>query len=776
MICPFLSAERLRSIFVRCWLVVAFSVPAISAETNQLWAPAQDQIYLQELNRKIPFSEPVQWVAVHRDKVWLVASGQLHQLQGNDIVKIQSPTENIHLLRALDDRLWLGGSQGLYEWSGNSWNQVTSAKIVDLCLHRGLVHMATRDDIFRLDGDQLNNIKPSGGYLSSDTTVVQEDFSQILADPVRIGPIDRIDSYSGTLYLLGRHRLSLLDGDTFFPNPIDWGTLPGNASQDMLVQGSRLFIATNRGLAVLRGMAVQTLDGSNRFPLEETTCLAAGFAGDLWIGTTSGAIRSVDGQFHYFGADHWLPGDGVNHIAVTDHSVYIATDKGLGIIEYRPYTLQKKADYYEKQLERWGHLRMGFAHKLYWSDQHQQWLREISDNDGGHTAHYLAAMCYKFAVTGSPEDREKAVDAFRAMVWLESITPSPGFIARAIWSKQADLGQRSERGSGGLPAKWYDTEDGLWQWKGDTSSDEVNGHMYSVSLFHDLVASGEEKQRAAEHLARISSHIIDNGWVLRDMDGKPTRWGRWDPEYLLRPYGQISQGLNGLEAQSYMWTAWALTGDSKFKEGLDQLIQWRYHTFTVRHKHVFPPDTIVPWDDELAYRSLYPILRYTDDPYLYSIYRRALERSHEMLRCKKLPHFNFVYGAMTGNDFDLETSVQHLREWSLDLVSHRYRNSHRRDLQEEPDYPIYTIGTRAISPREKEAQWGSRTSVAIDGGQASRGVTPAIGWLEDYWMGRYYGFILPPTERASELLEAKDSEIPDGGAEPYSGPDRPERT
>src|SRR5690606_30443975 len=97
--------------------------------------------------------------------------------------------------------------------------------------------------------------------------------------------------------------------------------------------------------------------------------------------------------------------------------------------------------------------------------------------------------------------------------------------------------ERSTGGSGGLPAKWYQTEDGKWWWKGDTSSDEVNSHYYAVALFHDLAAKGDEKAIAARHLARITDHIIDNGWILRDLDGGPTRWGRWDPDYLLRPYG-----------------------------------------------------------------------------------------------------------------------------------------------------------------------------------------------------------------------------------------------
>ena len=116
-----------------------------------------------------------------------------------------------------------------------------------------------------------------------------------------------------------------------------------------------------------------------------------------------------------------------------------------------------------------------------------------------------------------------------------------------------------------LPAKWYPTKDGKWFWKGDTSSDEVTSHFYAVALFYDLVAAGKEKEMAREHLKRIASYILENGWVLNDMDGKPTRWGQWNPEYLLRPYGFADRGLNGLEALTFMETAFHVTGDEKFK-------------------------------------------------------------------------------------------------------------------------------------------------------------------------------------------------------------------
>ncbi len=680
--------------------------------------------------------------------------------------------KGVRRLLSLAGALWAATDTGAFRYAGITWEKVDAGRFTDFCLHLGQVFGATSDDVFRFENGHFVNIRPPGGYFSSDITLVMEDFSQVLPDPVQIGPVERIASYSGTLYLLRPGRLVLLDGKTLVTDCMDWGTLPSSTTRDMLSL-SRLYIATDRGLAVLRGMAMTTLRGADRLPFEDTTCLAEGFDGDLWIGTSRGAIRKVGEEYHYFGAQHWLPGDYVRDIAVGDRVVYIATDGGLGIIRYEPYTLLKKAAYFERELDDWGFKRLGFVHKLYWSGDKDGWLREISDNDGGNTSHYVTAMAFKYAVTGDERARQEAVDAFRAMVWLDDITPKPGFIARAIWSVKGDKGERSTRGSGGLPAKWYPTDDGLWQWKGDTSSDEVNAHIYSVSLFHDVAAKGAEKERAQQHIANIASHIMDNGWVLRDMDGKPTRWGRWDPDYLLRPYGFESRGLNGMEAQTYMHTAFALTGDKKFQQGLAQLLKWHYQTYSVRQRLTFPPDQVAPWDDELAFFCYHPLLSYARDPELRSIYLRSLERSWEIIRLHQIPFFNFIYGAHTGNDCEVPQAVRHLREWSLDLVNHSYHNSHRSDLATPHGYMTYSGGTRAISPRESDAKWGDRNPLQYDGGENGKSVTPPLGWLEDYWMGRYYGFIEAPKSQDPALISVGERTGPRHGAAPYDGPPRP---
>jgi len=748
----------------------------VAAAEQRLWKPVADRVYLQEVGEKVKTDKPVTGVAACKGDAYAIVGGGLRVLRGGALAEVANAPKSLSLLRATKDALWAVAASGTYRLADGKWTRVTETPFVDLCLHGGSLYGATTDAVFRWNGrtqpGAFVDIKPKGGYLSTDSTVIMEDGSQVLADPVRVGPILRLASYSATLYILQPGRLGLISGKTFVTNPVDWGQPASRNTRDMLAYGSRLYIATDRGVAVLRGMALTALRGTDGLPCEDTTCLAMGFDRDLWIGTTRGAIRKLGDEYHYFGADHWLPGDNVRDIAVGDRAVYIATDAGIGIIRYVPYTLLKKAAYFERHVDEWGHKRLGFMHQLYWAGK-EGWLREISDNDGGHTAHYLAAMSFKYAATRNEKARQQALDAFKAMVWLDDITPKPGFIARAIWSVKADKGHRATRGSGGLPAKWYPTPDGLWWWKGDTSSDEVDAHFYSVSIFHDLVARGAEKARAKKHIAQMASHIIDNGWVLRDMDGKPTRWGRWDPKYLFRPYGHEARGLNGMEAQSFMRTAAALTGDAKYEQGFQQLLKWGYHTHTVRQKLIFPPEGVVPWDDELAFRAYYPLLRYTQDPDLRSIYLRSIERSWEVMRMQHLPFFNFVYGGLTGNDCEAEKAVKHLREWSLDLLSHNYRNSHRCDLGPEPGYVPYQGGTRAMSPRETQAKWGSRSALGYDGGSNGRVATAPVGWLEDYWMGRYFGIIKAPETKDARVISLKKRPLVQRGAKPYDGPPRP---
>lgn len=750
--------------------------PFLRGPEARHWQPVEDRVYLQEVGVQVATPGPVLTVAVLEGSLFAGLEDGLHRLQGDALVRVAGDTGAVRRLRVVDGVLWILADGGLHRWMGGAAARVADGAFVDVAQVLGATHAATRDAVYRWDGATMAPIEPADGYKSTNTTFHMEDGTQILPRPERIGPLTRITEFGETLYGLRPNGLVLLDGEVVDTRAAEWGMLPHGETRDLLAVGNRLYVATERGVGVLRGMALTVIDGAAGLPYEDTTCLARGFADDLWIGTTWGAARMVDGEFHYFAGRRWLPNDRVRDIASGADAVYIATDGGLGIIRYEPYTLRKKAAYYERLMDEWGHKRLGFTHKLWWDEASGEWIREITDNDGGFSAHYLVAMTYKYAATGDRQAREEAVRAFDALKWLEEITPIEGFPARSIWSV-ADPGKRSDHGSGGLPARWVETPCGNFAWKGDTSSDEIGLHYYATAIFHDLAARGAEKDRAKEHVARITRHIIGNGWKLVDMDGQLTRWGRWDPEYLQRPYGMYARGLNGMEAQAYAQTAIALTGADEFRAGLRQLIDWRYHEHTVRQKITFPPDYVTPWDDRLAFTSYYPLLKYAEDPRLRSIYRRSLERSWEVKRIEEHPWYNFLYGAMTGNDCEAGVSVATLRAWPLDLVSHSYRNSHRADLRAKPGYVPYSPSPRhnspkAISPRESEPKKLDATVLSLDGGSGGRMANTPNAWLESYWMGRYYGFITAPTTKDAALIDVERRAPRQLGAKPYDGPTR----
>lgn len=738
---------------------------------KKLWRSQPDRVYLQEVGHRILTDKPVTAVAKWDGRVWAVVDGKAHVLTEQGLQPAGGAPEGIEFLDVLNGSLWAGAADGLYIHKGGGFHKADSRTYVGLCVHRGAVHGATKNGMYRYEEGKMVPVEPEGGYWSARANNIMEDGTQVLPDPVEWGSLLGLASYSETLMGLSPGNLSVLEGRVINKAFVDWGRLPSYDTRDILSVGSRVFIATDRGLGVLRGSGLTQLTGEQGLPIEDVTCLAKGAGTGIWIGTSEGAIRYTGGDFHFFGHQLWLPGPRVYDIDFEDNTAHIATSGGLAMIEYVPCTLAGKAAFYERHLREWGHKRLGFVSSLRWSSQHGQWTRVISDNDGSKTGDYLAAMSYKYAVTGDETAREEAVDAFEALVWMDEITPKPGFIARAIWGP-GDKDHREQRGSGGLPADWYETDAGWW-WKGDTSSDEVTGHFYAVALFHDLAAKGEEKQRAAVHLGRIAKHIVENGWVLRDMDGEPTRWGRWDPQYLLRPYGMGDRGLNGFEAQAFMITARELTGDAMFQRALEQTIDWGYTNYTWRQKIAFPPDRIVSHDDRLALQCYHPVMRYVKDPELRALYMRSIERTWGMKRIEHMAWWNYSYGAITGNDCDAAEAAQYLREWPLDCTSYSYKNSMRHDLEPEPGYPVYYGETRALSPRETGVVRGSRRHLRLNGGRGGNGVTDPSAWLMDYWMGRYHGFIEAPAADVPDLPSVTPPEKRPPGAPVYDGPPRP---
>jgi hypothetical protein len=743
------------------FLVLSHIPGHAAAPSERRWQPVSDEVFLQEVGRKVSSPVPLTSVAVVEDTVFAGSASALFRLRGSELAEVGPVRQSVQRLVSVESALWVLTGRELHRFQSNSWNRISAEPATDVCEHLGETVVASGHRLWQVRDNKLEPL-----------TSAQSPF-----------PITRVVSHNETLYLLGPGRLTIFDGARFGARNVwnwsaeevwDWGELPSWNTRDALSLGSRLYIATARGLGVLRGMALTTLRGEEGLCYEDTTCLASGFMGDLWIGTSRGAIRHTGGQFHYFAGQRWLPNDRVNAIASSPQAVFLATDGGLGVIEYEPYTLLKKASYYERHLEEWGQKRLGLVHKLEWDETLKQFVRESGDNDGGYSCDYLAAQSYRYAITKDPEARREATNTFHTIRWLEAMTGIRGFPARSVWAKN-EVGHKAMHGSGEAAAEWHDTGDGQFEWKGDTSSDEICAHFYAMAIFLELAAQGEEIQQAKAFLSRVAGHLLEHGWKLIDLDGLPTRWGRWDPQYFGQAgEGNAARGLNGLEILSFIKTAEALTGEPKFAQGYQELVKLGYPEYTLRQKCTFPPGDVLHFLDHLAFLCYRNLLKYETDPKLRSLYRRSFERSWEIKRIEQAPWFNFIYGALTGNDCEVQPAVAHLREWPLDLVIYSYENSQRADLRTPAGYVAYAGGQRPFSPREREPILWDNWTMKADGGTGGNDVVQPASWLLAYWMGRYHGFIEPPSVTDPVLLGVEPNRGRALGARPYAGPPRPD--
>jgi hypothetical protein len=499
------------------------------------------------------------------------------------------------------------------------------------------------------------------------------------------------------------------------------------------------FARLTGGQVKLHRGASQPPPAGRIMPHPEVTVVAPGDAPVVWVGTRRGAVRyaAADLPAEYFAGLRWLPDDHVTGIGLEagGRVVWIETPQGLSRIEYRPMTLAAKARVFKERV-RARHVRHGLT-----ADSRLRVPGDVassqtvsSDNDGLWTAMYLAAECFRYRVTGESEAREYAREGIRALMRLEEITGIPGFPARSLIKIGVDEQPRD--------GEWHTTPDGQWRWKGDTSSDEIVGHYFAYAVYYDLVAEEDEKRAIRGVVGRITAHILDHGYHLVDVDGKPTRWGWWAPEEIWADPDET--GLRALHLLSHLRVAHRITGDPKFQAASDDLVaRHRYHLLT-RNQKINIPGRVNHSDDELAFLSYYPLLLYEKDPKLRAVYVESLERSWQVERPERNPLWNFIYAAGSGSaDYDRAESLRTLREIPMELISWTVANSHRRDVPADPASDRFRRpqGLVVLPYDELPMTKWNGNPYRLDGGDGGRGEDDGAYFLLPYWLGRYHHLI-----------------------------------
>lgn len=125
--------------------------------------------------------------------------------------------------------------------------------------------------------------------------------------------------------------------DPFFSHWQTFGVeegLPSEKVMSVLVDGDAVWAGTERGLARVRGEAVEVYGTDRGLPFPVVTALARDpVSGDLWIGTMGGLARLSGGRIDaYTQLDSGLANDVIYGVGVVDETVWIATAAGLSAL------------------------------------------------------------------------------------------------------------------------------------------------------------------------------------------------------------------------------------------------------------------------------------------------------------------------------------------------------------------------------------------------------------------------------------------------------------
>lgn len=440
----------------------------------------------------------------------------------------------------------------------------------------------------------------------------------------------------------------------------------------------------------------------------------------FWTRRERGARRDQ----RLFHSKRFLPCDSVLGFSeAVKGRVRVHTSCGDSEIWFEKIRLADKAKHYEAIALR--HDRHGFV-----ADSHNG--KNLSnDNDGLWTAMYAVAKLFEYKSTGSAEALARAETATRAVLFLEKITGIPGYPARSYIDTNEDKPR---------DGFWYWTEDRKFQFKSDTSSDEIVGHFLLFAVAWDLLPEGALRQDVRATCIRMIDYILRNNYNLMDRTGKPTRWGRWTLEYFASTDGKEDSPLNALELISFLRTAHHVSGDMRYEGELKKLIEEMGYLKIAGQLQELRGE-INYSDEELAMLSFYPLLVYEKNPVYRKGILKALDDWFGNMRRQKNPLWNAIYELGKGEDKKLrEAAIETLERLPLDLTNWTVENNWRKELPlvGTPD----RFGRRETSvllpPDERRIMKWNGNPFNLDGGNDGNSEDDGTIFLLPYWMGRYH--------------------------------------
>jgi len=558
--------------------------------------------------------------------------------------------------------------------------------------------------------------------------------------PAPAGKIISVYSSSGIFYLLTNEALYKLSDNHFEK------LHAGKDIKSVCFRNDEIILATSNGY-----YGISSITADTTFPLQiklpvTNIDFLTTINNNIWAATSQGAfMHEPVGIYRYYASQRWLIEDKVIEIASDSKAnAYMLTASGVSKVEFFYHTLANKAQYFQDKI-RQRHIRYGFIANVTLEKAGDLSTARMTDtdNDGLWTAFYLGSQAFRYAVTKDKEAKRYAWEAFEAYERILSVNPLKGFPARTFERKGFKYSD---------PERWHASQDPEWEWKGTTSSDEFVAYIWVASVLHEMVAETEsEKKRVEDFIDKIMNHIISNNYYFIDMDGKPTLWGRWNPEYINSfPETVGDRKLGSTTIIAGLQLAYDLTGKEVYKTEADKLMnEYGYlKNMLVSYKKIgHTPGTLHMgidlgdggWnhsDDEMAFLTYWVLYRHAFTPELQQQYASIIRDHWQIEQPERNALWNLI-SLGTCKSFDEASAFWHLREFPMDLIRWNMKNSHRKDIELLPSNFRKQLTKDLLSPEETPLQRHNSNAFVLDGGEGGKTELAGDEYLLPYWMARY---------------------------------------
>jgi hypothetical protein len=127
-----------------------------------------------------------------------------------------------------------------------------------------------------------------------------------------------------------------------------------------------------------------------------------------------------------------------------------------------------------------------------------------------------------------------------------------------------------------------------------------------MTLLAEYIDEPEWKQRAVKILDDLMTYIVENDFYLIDKDGKPSLWGRWNPEYVNR-FGTMvgDRKICSSNIIAFLQSAYKHTGKEMYKESAYYLIN--EHGYLKNLKQCLHSYSVCLWPPSVLPSSGYQI-------------------------------------------------------------------------------------------------------------------------------------------------------------------------